>query len=99
MMSAASRTAPKVIVGLRRIAVANEKRRGGRTRSSVIAVMSVPDAWIEKSVGDVDEQVHQDLGSGEYQDQPLHHRIVTLQHGIDGEAPEPRNVEHRLGDD
>ena len=39
------------------------------------------------------------LARGEHQDQPLHDRIVALQHGIDGEAAEPRDVEHGLGDD
>src|SRR4051794_14683428 len=80
----ASSTPPKAMVGLRRIAVASEKRRSGRARSSARTAMSVPDPRIEEGVGDVDDQVHDHLGSGEHQDQPLHDGIVALQHGIDG---------------
>src|SRR4029450_10985747 len=96
----ASSTPPKAMVGLRRIAVASEKRRpGDGARSSVMTAMSVPDPGIEEGVGDVDDQIHDHLGGGEHQDQPLNDGIVALQYGIDGEPAEPRDVEHRLGDD
>src|SRR5882757_4600413 len=54
----ASSTPPKATVGLRRMAVASEKRRSGRARSSVMTAMSVPDPGIEEGVRDVDDQVH-----------------------------------------
>src|SRR5687768_4462619 len=96
----ASSTPPKAMVGLRRMAVASEKRRpGDGARSSVMTAMSVPDPWIEEGVGDVDDQVHDHLGGSEHQDQALDDGIVALQHGIDGEPAEPGDVEHGLGDD
>src|SRR5436190_17167835 len=88
-----SSTPPNAIVGLRRMAVASEKRRGGSGRSSAMATMSVADPRIEEGVGDVDHQVDQHLGRGEDQDQALDDRIVTLQHRVDGEAAEARDVE------
>src|SRR5207302_6269184 len=78
-------TPPKAMVGLRRMAVASEKRRDGRGRSSATATMSVADARIEEGAGDVDHQIDQHLDGREHQDQALHDGIVALQHGIDGE--------------
>src|SRR5476651_654889 len=72
-----SSTAPKVMVGLRRMALSIEKPRGGNTRSSAMTTISVPDPGIEEGVGDVDQQVDQHLGRREHQDQPLHDRIVA----------------------
>src|SRR5476651_1492335 len=60
-ISSTSRTAPKVMVGLRRIALASENRRGGIARSSATATILVPDPWIEEGVGNVDQQVDQHL--------------------------------------
>src|SRR5262249_56920722 len=82
---ASSSTAPNVMVGLRRIAVGSEKRRGS---SSAMATMSVADARIEEGVGDVNQEIDQHLGEREHQDQALHDRIVALQHRIDGEPAE-----------
>src|SRR5262245_43248360 len=101
MTRTASSTPPKAMVGLRRIAVASEKRRpGDGARSSVMTAMScsVTDPRIEEGVGDVDDQVDDHLGGGEHQDQPLYDGIVALQHGVDGQPAEARDVEHGLGD-
>src|SRR5262245_9761627 len=69
MISATSSAPPIAIVGLRRMAVGSEKRRDGRTRSSAMTAMSVPDTRIEEGVGDVDHQVHDHFGGSEHQDQ------------------------------
>src|SRR6266403_845039 len=61
---AASSRPPKAMVGLRRMAVTSEKRRGG-ARSSTRMAMSVADSRVEEGVGDVDDQVDHHLGRGE----------------------------------
>jgi hypothetical protein len=63
------------------------------------ALTLVPDAWVKGGVGDVDYEVHEHLHPGEDEDEPLHDRVVALEHGIDREPPEAGDVEHRLGDD
>src|SRR5215216_3904616 len=99
--SAASSNAPMKIVGLRRIAAPRRVSGGAKTASWARADTgaSIPDARVEKSVGDVYQQVDQHFHPGEYDDQSLDDRIVALKHRIHGQASETGNVEHGLGDD
>src|SRR6266851_2308794 len=69
--------------------------------SMVVAVMTVSraQARVDEEIGEVGEQVEQDIrGRGEEHD-ALHHGIVAVEHGIDDELAETGDGEDLLGQD
>src|SRR3990172_7901910 len=60
--------------------------------------LDVPDAGVEPGVGDVDGEVGQDEGQGEYEDETLHDHEVAEQDRLQGVLAHAVKVEHRLDD-
>src|SRR5215217_4384999 len=66
---------------------------------SAISAPLVADARVEECVQDVHEQVHHDDGERRDQHGPLHDRQVALLDRVEGQAPDPRDVEDGLRED
>src|SRR6185436_15925760 len=76
--TAISSPAPITIVGLRRAKVRNAPpRRGAVGCASAIAAISVPDPRLEQRVGEVDQQIDQNIDTGEHHDDALDDRVIA----------------------
>src|SRR5262249_23108624 len=53
---------------------------------------------VEHGVGEIDDQIDQHVNEAEQQHDALDDRIVAAQDGIDREAADARDREHRFGD-
>src|SRR5262245_55460443 len=60
--------------------------------SAVACAISVPNARIEHSVAQIDEQIDDHVDPGEHQDHTLDDRIIALCNGIDHKPPNARNI-------
>src|SRR5215208_7718839 len=72
-------------------------RRLSISRSAIRPL--VAHAWVEECVQDVHQEVHEDDGQRRDQHGALHDRQVALLDRVEGEAPDPRDVEDGLGQD
>src|SRR5947209_12154411 len=68
--------------------------------SIVVAVMTVSraQARVDEEIGEVGEQVEQDIRRRGEEHDALHHRVVAVEHGIDDELAEAGNGEDLLGE-
>src|SRR5579883_893645 len=90
----ASRPAPATMVGLRRANLRSCQRWSGAVRgNSVTTAISIPDARVEQSVGEVDGQGHQHVDAGEHHDDALDDRIVAPGDGVHHQPADAGNVE------
>src|SRR5512137_3167387 len=95
-----STIAPAMAVGCRRSASLKRWTVGetdfGAAMAWATAAMLVADPRIEQRVAEVDQQVDQHVDRREQQRHALDDRVVAPQDGVDRQAPEPGNREHRL---
>src|SRR4030095_4536188 len=71
----------------------------GTIAGATTVSMSVADPRIEEHVRQIDQKIDQYVDGGKNQYHALDDRVVAAKDRVDGQAPDPRQREHRLGHD
>src|SRR5215510_3118244 len=89
MMTSPS-TAPRRLTSRRQARAPGLSSASSRSKVPETATLA-PQPRVDENVGNVGEQVEQDVGAGGHQRDALNHGIVTIEDTIDDQLAEPRN--------